>query len=224
MSKQSVNIGNIQNDGQGTNLRAGGTLVNSNFDEIYLAIGNGSNLKIDVTNAIADNVLKFDGATGKFIPGSVAATYQLFVSGSSGPTQLLNSGDTLNLLGGNGINTVASAGDTVSLSIDNTVVTLTGNQILSNKSINSPVINNGNVLTTTSTELNLLAGATSIVTGTNALALTNKTINATLNTITNIQANQIANGTVSNAEFETLDGITGNIQNQLYVLSVALGS
>jgi hypothetical protein len=56
--------------------------------------------------------------------------------------------------------------------------------------------------------------------------LTNKTINADSNTITNIEnadikagaaidAAKIANGTVSNAEFQALDGVTSSIQTQL---------
>lgn len=59
-----------------------------------------------------------------------------------------------------------------------------------------------------------------------AQTLTSKTINADSNTITNIDNNEIkasaaidvtklANGTVSNTEFQYLDGATGNIQDQL---------
>jgi len=224
LTKQSVNIGSVANDGTGTTLRAGGTVINSNFNEIYAAIGDGTDLKIDVTGAVADNVLKYDGSLNKFIPDTVATTYQLFVSGSSGSTQVLNSGDTLTIQAGSGINTVASAGDVLSVSIDNTVATLTGNQTLQNKSITSPIINGGVVLTATSTELNLLSGATGIVTDTSSVTLTNKTISGTNNTLTNINATSIGNGTVSNTEFQYLDGVTSNIQNQLYALSIALGS
>ena len=42
MAKQSINIGSIPNDGTGSNLREGGDIVNDNFDEIYIAIGDGS--------------------------------------------------------------------------------------------------------------------------------------------------------------------------------------
>ena len=42
MAKQSINIGSVPNDGTGSNLRSGGTIVNANFDEIYGAIGDGS--------------------------------------------------------------------------------------------------------------------------------------------------------------------------------------
>lgn len=224
MSKQSVNIGSVANDGTGTTLRAGGNIINSNFTEIYNSLGDGSNLKIDVAGATTNNVLIYDTINARFQPGSVAATYQLFVQGTSGTAQLLNSGDTLNILAGSGINTLSSSTDTVTVSVDNTVVTLTGNQTLTNKVLTSPVINGGTTLTATSTELNLLAGATGIITSNNAVTLTNKTISGSNNTITNINASSIGNGNVSNTEFEYLDGLTSNVQNQLYVLSVALGS
>lgn len=224
MSKQSVNIGSVANDGTGTTLRAGGNIINSNFTELYNNLGDGSNLKINVAGATTNNVLIYDAANARFQPGAVAATYQLFVQGTSGAAQLLNSGDTLNILAGTGINTISASTDTVTVSVDNSVVTLTGNQTLTNKVLTSPVINGGTTLTASSTELNLLTGATGIITATNAVTMTNKTINGSNNTITNIDASSIGSGNVSNTEFEYLDGLSSNVQNQLYVLSVALGS
>ncbi len=64
------------------------------------------------------------------------------------------------------------------------------------------------------------------VTATSITTLTNKTIDADSNTITNINdneikasaainANKIANGSVSNAEFQHLDGVTSSIQTQI---------
>lgn len=224
MSKQSVNIGSVANDGTGTTLRAGGNIINSNFTELYNNLGDGSNLKINVAGATTNNVLIYDAANARFQPGSVAATYSLFVQGTSGAAQLLNSGDTLNILAGTGINTISASTDTVTVSVDNSVVTLTGNQTLTNKVLTSPVINGGATLTASSTELNLLTGATGIVTASNAVTMTNKTINGSNNTLTNINASSIGSGNVSNTEFEYLDGLSSNVQNQLYVLSVALGS
>lgn len=66
----------------------------------------------------------------------------------------------------------------------------------------------------------------SVVTEDRAATLTNKTIDADSNTITNIEnadikagaaidAAKIADGSVSNAEFQRLDGVTSNIQTQL---------
>ena len=44
MAKQTINIGSTANDGTGSTLRAGGDLINDNFNEIYTAFGDGSTL------------------------------------------------------------------------------------------------------------------------------------------------------------------------------------
>jgi len=44
MAKQTINIGTIADDGTGSTIRAGGDLVNDNFNEIYSKIGDGSGL------------------------------------------------------------------------------------------------------------------------------------------------------------------------------------
>jgi hypothetical protein len=36
MSKQSIDLGSVANDGTGTNLRDGGDIINDNFAELYL--------------------------------------------------------------------------------------------------------------------------------------------------------------------------------------------
>ena len=51
--------------------------------------------------------------------------------------------ETLQLTGGAGIDTSAT-GNTVTCSIDSSVVTLTGSQVLSNKTLTSPIVNNIN--------------------------------------------------------------------------------
>ena len=49
MAKQTINIGTIPNDGTGSNLRTGGTIINDNFNEIYTAIGNGTTITLTAT-------------------------------------------------------------------------------------------------------------------------------------------------------------------------------
>ena len=44
MAKQTIDIGSSANDGTGSTLRAGGDLINDNFNEIYTAFGDGSTL------------------------------------------------------------------------------------------------------------------------------------------------------------------------------------
>jgi len=46
MTKQTVNVGVLPNDGQGDNLRAGATKINNNFTELYEALGDGDQLSV----------------------------------------------------------------------------------------------------------------------------------------------------------------------------------
>ena len=70
MAKQAINLGTNPNDGTGSNLRAGGLVVNNNFTEIYTALGSGTVLNIDTSGASTDQVLKFNGT--KFVAGALA--------------------------------------------------------------------------------------------------------------------------------------------------------
>ena len=49
MAKSVINVGTAANDGTGDNLRAGATKINANSDELYNALGDGTNLK-DIIN------------------------------------------------------------------------------------------------------------------------------------------------------------------------------
>ena len=53
MSKLGISTGTIPNDGTGDSLLDGAVKVNSNFDEIYSAIGDGSNLTVSSDNVDA---------------------------------------------------------------------------------------------------------------------------------------------------------------------------
>lgn len=65
--------------------------------------------------------------------------------------------------------------------------------------------------------------ASPIVTETHEAELENKTIDGTKNTLLNIPATSIADGSISNAEFETLNGIRSNIQDQIDNISLTPG-
>lgn len=51
MSKQSLNIGSVPNDGTGDTIREASTKTNENFTEIYNTFGDGSTLSGIVTTA-----------------------------------------------------------------------------------------------------------------------------------------------------------------------------
>ena len=76
MAKSTINIGTAANDGTGDNLRAAGNKLNSNADEIYGAIGDGTNLKDIVNSSLELDVPNDDSKVNK-VAFHVATTNQL---------------------------------------------------------------------------------------------------------------------------------------------------
>ena len=109
MAKNVINRGSTANDGTGDNLRAGANKINLNFDEIYTAIGDGTN--INGTIKVADN--------------------------SSTITTISANGETLKILGGTGITSTIS-GNNLTLAVDGTIITGSSTTTLTNKTINGP--------------------------------------------------------------------------------------
>ena len=76
MAKQVIDIGSSANDGTGSTLRAGGDLINDNFNEIYTAFGDGSTLTSGFVTASSTNTFTnktYDlGGTGNTVTGSLA--------------------------------------------------------------------------------------------------------------------------------------------------------
>ena len=76
MAKQTINIGSSANDGTGSSLRAGGDLINDNFNEIYTAFGDGSTLSSGYITASSTATLTNKtldlGGTGNSVTGSLA--------------------------------------------------------------------------------------------------------------------------------------------------------
>ena len=69
MAKQNLSIGSSANDGTGDSLRDGAIKLNSVIDEIYTALGNDTNLLVNVGTPAAGQVLKWNGS--QFAEGHV---------------------------------------------------------------------------------------------------------------------------------------------------------
>ena len=107
MAINLINRGSVANDGTGDNLRAGAEKVNANFSEIYTAIGDGTTIS---------GIVKF-------------------ADDSSTVTSISANGETLRVLGGNGITSTISSND-LTLAVDTAVVlTASGSTTLTNKTI-----------------------------------------------------------------------------------------
>ena len=74
MAKLGINTGTTPNDGTGDSLLSGANKINSNFDEVYSAIGDGTNISIPVTSIIAGDNISVSGATGDVTVTGTATT------------------------------------------------------------------------------------------------------------------------------------------------------
>jgi len=62
MTKQSISVGTVANDGTGDTLRSAGNKINSNFDEIYSALG-GDGVNLSSQISLTNSGIVFEGAT-----------------------------------------------------------------------------------------------------------------------------------------------------------------
>ena len=89
MAKQLINTGAILNDGAGDTLRVGAGKVNSNFNDIYTKLGDGTEIQfvIDFTTEPTDGqVLQYNVDSGTFTPGEAGARGLTGATGPQGPT------------------------------------------------------------------------------------------------------------------------------------------
>jgi hypothetical protein len=186
----------------------------------------------------SDDTLASAKAIKTYVDTQITAEDLDVTADSGGPISIDLDSETLDIAGGTGITTTAS-GNEISIAIDSTVVTESSTDTLTNKTIDAD--GTGNSITNiedaniksaaaidaskiadgsvSNAEFQRLDGVTSdiqtqldgkqasgsYITASSTDTLTNKTINAS----------KIADGSVSNAEFQRLDGVTSDIQTQL---------
>ena len=126
-------IGVIGTAGSNSDINLGSDLTFTSSDGSIVATGNGSgtlDLTVDassvsdsfVTGAtLSSGTLTLELSNGK--PDVTASGFQFNLTSNGGVGQVVQLGDTLNLLGGTGITGVGSATDTVTFNLDDTAVT-----------------------------------------------------------------------------------------------------
>ena len=111
------------------------------------------------TDGSNGHILTTDGSGN--LSFAAPASSQFTIAADSGSDDTFNTGETLTLAGGTGIDSTVS-NNQVSFAIDATVATLAGTQTFTNKTLTSPKFNEDVALTATSTELNLPDGITAV--------------------------------------------------------------
>ena len=236
-SSQSIKI----SGGTGLSSTASGSTITLNLDNTSVTAGSyGSSSEVPTFTVDAQGRLT--------AAGTAAISTSFNIADDSSSTITVNGGSTLKIAGGTGI-TSSVSGQTVTLDIDNTVVTTTGTQTLTNKTIDiavatgnvfqiqgnsitsyvgsgsnvvlssSPTITNLyttgtgiNFAGSTSGHTNVIASATASGTLTLPAAtdtlvgkattdtLTNKTIDGSNNTISNIGNSSLTNSSITIAD------------------------
>lgn len=150
-----------------------------------------------VTDILDEDAMTSNSATAlatqqsikAYVDAQVTAQDLDFQADTGGALNIDLDSETLTFTGGTGIDTSGS-GNAVTFAIDSTVATLTGSQTLTNKTLTTPVIatisNTGTLTLPTSTDT-LVGRATTDT-------LTNKTIDADNNTLSNIEVDNLKSG------------------------------
>src|SRR5210317_236032 len=99
MAKQTINVGSSADDGTGSTIRAGGQIVNANFDEIYSTFGDTTNLSSTVLTIVDE----------------------------SSTESTISFGERLAITGGTNLTSTVS-GDSVNVTLNSTITGLTSVQ------------------------------------------------------------------------------------------------
>ena len=149
------------------------------------------------------SLLATQGAIKTYIDAQNTSQALTFVGDDSTGTAV-NSGETFQIAGGTGL-TSAVSGDTLTLNIDSSVVTLTGTQILTDKTLTAPVMT-GNVAID-----NIIINDSEISTSSNAVLTLNPGGSGTIA----LSANTAVTGTLSSSALLTVSAggadITGTL-------------
>jgi hypothetical protein len=190
---------------------------------------------INVSETLASNdsdtALVTAGAIIDYVDAQVTAQDLDFQADSGGALAIDLDSEALTFTGGTGIDT-SGAGNAVTFAIDSTVTTLTGSQILTNKTLTSPVLNTGvsgtaildedNMATDSDTQLATQQSIKAYVDAEDAniasdtLTFTNKTIdaNGTGNNITNIDSGNFLSGFFKDEDDLSSDSATSVASQQ----------
>lgn len=104
MAKLTLSTGITANDGSGDSLRAGAQKINNNFDELYASLGDGNSIRIITSGASNGEVLAFNGTN--FVPTATGGVNSFgSIITDSGSFSAGAPGSSLNVIGGNGIDT-----------------------------------------------------------------------------------------------------------------------
>lgn len=192
-------------------LTATGAITGSS---LTLASGaTATELSIDGTMAgNSDAAIPTEKAVKTYVDSQVTAQDLDFACDDSTALSIDLDSESLQFSGGTGITTAGTA-NTVTIAIDGTVATLTGSQVLTNKTLTAPVmtsvdINSGNIDGTIIGASSAAAGTFTDITATSSAVIDGVTISDNKITTNSSDANLQLSGN-ANGSVEILDGLVG---------------
>ena len=232
MAKQTINIGSTVNDGTGTTLRAGGDLINDNFNEIYTAFGDGSTLTSGFVSATGTVTLTNKTLTSPVI-ANITSTADIDLTATNDvniPANVgLTFGDDAEKIEGDGTNLTISGNDILLDAADNVIIDSDTGTILRDggthfatlssssgisitcNTVNGDVLLRGNdggsfitALTLDMSEAGAASFNSNVTVGGNAVITGNLTVNGTTTTVNS------TNTTLDDNLLELNSGATSN--------------
>jgi hypothetical protein len=209
MAKQTLNIGTTPNDGTGTNLRTGGTIINDNFTELYNALGSAGTITLTATptelNQLAGAVIVTATGSATITNKTINLSSNTLTGTTAQFNTALSDGDFATLdntvaLTNKNLNSATNTFPTISIRDDSSSaisISLGGTlKLKSNEGITTTV-SQGDTIT--------ISLDSNILTETSTDTLTNKSISLATNTITGTIAQ--FNTAVSDADLSTTAGV-----------------
>ncbi len=115
MAKQTIAIVSTPNDGTGSTIRAGGDLINDNFNEIYTTFGDGTNLSTGVITGKQEGT-NFSNSImiGHSVTGTLSSAQENVAVGKTS-LRAITSGDDNVAVGFAALQSVTSSGKSVAV-------------------------------------------------------------------------------------------------------------
>jgi hypothetical protein len=218
-------------------------VITDGYTSTIATISLGDTLNIigdtGITSYVTDNNIHLDLDDTTVTPGSYGSSTQiptftvdqqgritaastqnisttLTISDDSSTTANISLGNnTLKIAGGSGVDTSIS-GDTLTISLENTIVTETSSDTLTNKSISLT----NNTITGTLSEFNTALSDANFASIDGVETLTNKSISGSSNTLTNIANSSLTNSSITIGSTSTALGATSTSLAGLTQLTV----